>query len=121
MIQKYFENWELDIEDTYAIVKNTIANTTVNFSDIKSYKETKGTVTYRLGFVKRFYIHWETYENSDELKKQLDAISSKIGTFEKHETTESIKTGVRCSQTYMIFIIGIVVVIAVVKILERLC
>lgn len=112
-------DWELDIQDNYAVLKNGYAVTTISFADFKSYVVKQNSITYKIGLVKRTYICWEMFQDSENLKQQLLNIGEKIGQFEKVDPLspdgKEIKTDVQFNKkktnlaTYLIIMAFVII------------
>lgn len=116
-----FENWELNIEENYAVLNNSAAISTVRFADFKKFKKTPDSITFYLGGLKQFYIYWNAYYDSEKLKICLEDISKKIGTFTKDNIPEDTpKTKVKFKSKFNIFLYVIIAIMLLIKILKIL-
>ena len=116
-----FENWELNVEENYAILNNSVATSTVRFADFKKFKLTSDSITFYLGGLKQFYIYWDAYYDSEKLKICLEDISKKIGRFTKENIPEDTpKTKVKFKSKFNIICYGILAVMLLMKILKIL-
>ena len=119
LISSKLETWELNIEENYAILKNSSATTTVNFADFKKFKKDKNSITFYFKGIKRFYINWVCFNNSEQLKTDLENIASRIGTFKKEETAiEQPKTKVKFNSKFYIILIIIVIINIILRFLK---
>jgi len=113
------ETWELNIEENYAILKNSSATTTVNFADFKKFKKDKTSITFYFKGIKRFYINWVCFNNSEQLKADLENIANRIGTFKKEVTAiEQPKTKVKFNSKFYIILIIIVIINIILRFLK---
>lgn len=117
-VSSKLETWELSVEENYALLKNSIAATTVNFADFKKYKKTNDSITFYFRGIRRFYINWNCFYDSENLKSKLENIANKIGTF-KRETVSAAtpKTKVKIKSKFnLIFyiILGIVLIVEII-------
>ena len=74
------ETWELNIEENFAVLKNSAATTTVSFADFKKFKKSNDSITFYfkgLG-VRRFYINWNCFYDSEKLKTILSVVRSAL-------------------------------------------
>lgn len=119
MISSTLKTWELDIEENYAVLKNSTATTTVNFADIKRFKESNDCITFYFKGIRRFYINWNYFYDSEKLKSELKNIANKIGTFTKESVSiETPKTKVKFNLVFYI-ILGIICILnMLIKILK---
>lgn len=70
--------WELEIKDDCLVSKNSVATRTYNFSDFKKFKKEKDSITFYLKGLNRFYINWDCFYDSENLKSELKNIASRI-------------------------------------------
>ena len=113
-VSSKLETWELKIEENYAVLKNSIATTTVNFADFKKYKESNDSITFYFKGLRRFYINWNCFHDSEKLKTELKNIANKIGTFTKESVSVNPpKTKVKFNLVFYIFI-GIICILNIV-------
>ena len=110
------DTWELNIEDNYAILKNSTAVTTVNFADFKKFKKDNNSITFYFRGLRRFYINWDCFNNSEQLESDLENIASRIGTFSKaNAPVDQPKTKVKFAAKLYI----ILAIIAILQIILR--
>ena len=113
-VSSKLETWELNIEENYAVLKNSMATTTVNFADFKKYKESNDSITFYFKGLRRFYINWNCFHDSEKLKTELKNIANKIGTFTKESVyVNPPKTKVKFNLVFYIFI-GIICILNIV-------
>ena len=111
LVSSKLETWELNIKENYATLKNSTATTTVNFADFKKFKEYNDSITFYFKGLRRFYINWNCFYDSENLKSELENIANKIGTFTKESvSTETPKTKVKINLMFYI-IIGIIIIL----------
>lgn len=112
LVSSKLETWELNIEENYAILKNSSATTIVRFADFKKFTKDDNSITFYIKGIRRFYINWNCFINSEQLKAELENIASRIGTFTKAEpSVEQTKTKVKFKSKFnLIFyiILGII-------------
>ena len=98
------ETWELTIEENYAVLKNSTAITTVNFADFKKFEKDNNSITFYFKGLRRFYINWDCFINSENLKSELENIATRIGTFKREESSiEQPKTKVKFNSKFILF------------------
>ena len=113
------EMWELSIRENYATLKNSIAVTAVNFADFKKYKETADSITFYFRGIRRFYINWNCFHDSENLKAELENIAHRIGTFKRETVSvETPKTNVKFKSKfkwifYIILAMGLIIKIVI--------
>lgn len=118
IVSSKLETWELDIKDNYAILKNSSATTTVSFADFKKFKKDDNSITFYFKGLRRFYVNWNCFVNSEQLKTDMENIASRIGTFTKAKPTiEQAKTKVKFNSKFNLFFYIIVGIILVARIL----
>lgn len=116
IISSKLNTWELNIEDSYAILKNSTAVTTVNFADFNKFKKDNNSITFYFRGIRRFYINWDCFNNSEQLKSDLENIASRIGTFSKvNAHVDQPKTKVKFAAKFYI----ILAIIAILQIILR--
>lgn len=119
-VSSKLETWELNIEENYAILKNSSAITTVNFADFNKFKKDNNSITFYFKGIRRFYINWDCFINSENLKSELENIASRIGTFTRPELSiEQPKTKVKFNSKFNLFfyiILGIIVIVRILMI-----
>ena len=119
-VSSKLETWELNIEENYAILKNSSAITTVNFADFNKFKKDNNSITFYFKGMRRFYINWDCFINSENLKSELENIASRIGTFTRPELSiEQPKTKVKFNSKFNLFfyiILGIIVIVRILMI-----
>lgn len=113
-----FDKWQIDLQDSHLVLTNENAEVSLNYYDLKSFKDTDDCKIFKFGLSKKMYLYWKCFENPEELKKKLDDISSRIGTFEKINSNPNVKTGVKFSKRYRIMMTILIVIIVILKILQ---
>ncbi len=114
IISSKLNSWELNIEDNYAILKNSTAVTTVNFADFKKFKKDNNSITFYFRGIRRFYINWDCFNNSEQLKSDFENIASRIGTFSKvNAPVDQPKTKVKFAAKFYI-ILAIIVILQII-------
>lgn len=111
---KKMEVCELDINDNYAILKNSFETKTVNFADFKKFKKDDDSITFYFNRIKCFYINWNCFLDSEKLKKELEQVAEKIGTFKKENLSpEEQKTIMKSKAKFVLFIIVMLILLII--------
>ena len=118
VISSKLESWEVNIEENYAVIKNSVATTTVNFADFKKFKKDDNSITFYFKGLRHFYLNWDCFNNSEQLKAELENIASRIGTFKKENSAEQPKTKVKFNSKIYI-ILAIIIIIKLIQFLKH--
>lgn len=72
------EEWELIVNENNLIVKNSVATTTLYFADFKKYKKDNDSITFYFNGIRCFYINWNCFLDSENLRLELEKVAEKI-------------------------------------------
>lgn len=122
-VAKTIESWELELNDGFAVLKNSIATTTVNYADFKKFKKDTDSITFYLNGLRRFYINWNCFLDSEKLKSELEQTAQKIGTFNKDNLSpdeQKTKVKIKAKSKLTIYIILMIILVIFQVILRML-
>ena len=117
---KKLDEWELDIQANYAILKNPETSVRVDFADFKKYKEEEDSITFYFKGLRCFYINWNCFLDSENLKLELKKIAGKIGNFIKEELSDEEKkevSKIKLKFTFLYILFGVLLVLRILSIL----
>lgn len=117
---KKLDEWELDIQANYAILKNPETPVRVDFADFKKYKEEEDSITFYFKGLRCFYINWNCFLDSENLKLELKKIAGKIGNFIKEELSDEEKkevSKIKLKFTFLYILFGVLLVLRILSIL----
>lgn len=115
------ETWELTVEENYAVLKNAMAVTTVNFADFKKFKKSKDSIVFYFKGLRRFYINWNCFHDSENLRNCLETVASRIGTFKKDDAPEeAAKTKAKFKSKYRIVFYVLITIIAIYELIRTI-
>ena len=117
---KKLDEWELDIQANYAILKNPETPVRVDFADFKKYKEEEDSITFYFKGLRCFYINWNCFLDSENLKLELKKIAGKIGNFIKEELSDEEKkevSKIKLKFTFIYILFGVLLVLRILSIL----
>ena len=117
---KSLDEWELDIQANYAILKNPETPVRVDFAEFKKYKEEEDSITFYFKGLRCFYINWNCFLDSENLKLELKKIAGKIGNFIKEELSDEEKkevSKIKLKFTFLYILFGVLLVLRILSIL----
>lgn len=89
----------------------------MNFADFKKFKKDDNSITFYFKGLRHLYLNWDCFNNSEQLKAELENIASRIGTFKKENSAEQPKTKVKFNSKIYI-ILAIIIIIKLIQFLK---